>query len=81
MAMYDWNGNGDKNDSFDNFMDYQICGDSTRNSNASGHKSNDASSKGGLWIFLIIVVVASLINQGLGVLLLLVYGWLKLMGM
>ncbi|MBQ6994394.1 MAG: hypothetical protein IJN64_07920 [Lachnospiraceae bacterium] len=31
MAMYDWNGNGNKNDMADNYIEYQIYKDCTRN--------------------------------------------------
>lgn len=31
MAMYDWNGNGNRSDMADNFIEYQIYKDCTSN--------------------------------------------------
>ena len=79
MAMYDWNGNGNKNDFNDNFIEYQIYKDCTNNN--STPKSSSGSSAGGFWIVLIIAAIVSAFCEGLGVLILLGYGFLKLMGM
>ena len=79
MAMYDWNGNGNKSDFTDNFIEYQIYQECTNNN--STPKSSTGSSAGGFWIVLIIVAIVSAFSEGLGVLILLGYGFLKLMGM
>ena len=79
MAMYDWNGNGDKNDFTDNLIEYQIYQDCTNNN--STPKSSSGSSAGGFGIVFIIAAIVSVFNEGLGVLILLGYGFLKLMGM
>ena len=76
MAMYDWNGN--KNDFTDNFIEYQIYQDCTNNN--STPKSYSGSSACGFWIVLIIAAVVSAFREGFGVLILLGYGFLKLMG-
>lgn len=79
MAMYDWNGNGNRNDMVDNFMEYQIYKDCT--SNNSTPRSSANSSAGGFWIVFIIAAIVGAFNEILGALILLGYGWLKLMGM
>ena len=79
MAMYDWNGNGNKSDFTDNFIEYQIYQECTNNN--STPKSSTGSSAGGFWIVLIIAAIVSVFSEGLGVLILLGYGFLKLMGM
>ena len=81
MAMYDWNGNGNKNDMFDNVMEYQIYKKCTGNINNSTPRSSTNSSAG---VFLIVFIIAAIVgafNEILGALILLGYGWLKLMGM
>lgn len=81
MAMYDWNGNGNKNDMFDNVMEYQIYKKCTSNINNSTPRSSTNSSAG---VFLIVFIIAAIVgafNEILGALILLGYGWLKLMGM
>lgn len=81
MAMYDWNGNGNKNDMFDNVMEYQIYKKCTSNNNNSTPRNSTNSSAG---VFLIVFIIAAIVgafNEILGALILLGYGWLKLMGM
>lgn len=79
MAMYDWDGNGNKNDFTDNFIEYQIYQDCKNNN--STPKSSSGSSAGGFWIVFIIAAIVSVFSEGLGVLILLGYGFLKLVGM
>lgn len=79
MAMYDWNGNGNRNDLADNFIEYQIYKDCT--SNSSTPRSSSNSSAGGFWIVFIIAVIVSAFSEGFGILILLGYGFLKLVGM
>ena len=79
MAMYDWNGNRNRNDMVDNFIEYQIYKDCT--SNNSTPRSSTNSSAGGFWIVFIIAAIVGAFNEILGALILLGYGWLKLMGM
>lgn len=79
MAMYDWNGNGNKNDTTDNFIEYQIYKDCTNNN--STPRNSSGSPVGGFWIVFIIAAIVSAFSEGLGVLILLGYGFLKLMGM
>ena len=79
MAMYDWNGNGNKSDFTDNFIEYQIYQECTNNN--STPKISTGSSAGGFWIVFIIAAIVSAFSEGLGVLILLGYGFLKLMGM
>ena len=79
MAMYDWNGNGNKNDMFDNVIEYQIYKNCTNNN--STPRSSTNSSAGGFWIVFIIAAIVGAFNEILGALILLGYGWLKLIGM
>ena len=79
MAMYDWNGNGNRNDMTDNFIEYQIYKDCT--SNNSTPRSSTNTSGSGFWIVFIIACIVSAFSEGLGVLILIGYGLLKLMGM
>lgn len=79
MAMYDWNGNGNRNDMTDNFIGYQIYKDCTNNNSTS--RNCASSSVGGFWIVFIIAAIVSAFSEGLGVLILLGYGFLKIMGM
>ena len=81
MAMYDWNGNENKNDMVDNFIDYQIYKDCTQNSGTSRSTSTSSSPASGFWIVFIIAAIVSAFSEGFGVLILLVYGLLKIMGM
>ena len=79
MAMHDWNGNGNKNDMTDHFMEYQIYKDCTRDNNTSNSSTNKSGS--GFWIVFIIACIVSAFSEGLGVLIILGYGLLKLLGM
>lgn len=79
MAMYDWNGNGNKNDMADNYIEYQIYKECTENN--STPKSSSNTSAGGFLIVFIIAMIVSAFSEGLGLLILLGYGFLKLMGM
>lgn len=76
MAMYDWNGNGNRNDMTDNFIEYQIYKDCN-----STPRSSTNTSGSGFWIVFIIACIVSAFSEGLGVLILIGYGLLKLMGM
>ena len=79
MAMYDWNGNGNKSDFTDNFIEYQIYQECTNNN--STPRSSSGSSAGGFWLVFIIASIVSAFSEGFGLLILLGYGFLKLMGM
>lgn len=79
MAMYDWNGNGNRSDMADNFMEYQIYKDCTSNSRMPKTSTNASGSS--FWIVFIIVCIVSGFSEGFGVLILLGYGLLKLWGM
>lgn len=79
MAMYDWNGNGNRNDMADNFIEYQIYKDCT--SNNSTPRSSANSSGSSFWIVFIIACIVDAFCGGLGVLIMLGYGFLKLLGM
>lgn len=79
MAMFDWNGNGNRNDMIDNVIEYQIYKNCT--SNNSTPRSSANSSEDGFWIVFIIAAIVGAFNEILGVLILLGYGWLKLMSM
>ena len=81
MAMYDWNGNGNRNDMTDNFIEYQIYKDCTINNSTPRNSTNTNTSGSGFWIVLIIACIVSAFSEGLGVLILIVYGLLKIMGM
>lgn len=79
MAMYDWNGNGNKNDVTDNFIEYQIYKDCT--SKNSTLRSSSKTSSGGFWMVFIISLIAEVACGGMGVLIFLGYLFLKMMGM
>ena len=79
MAMYDWNGNGNKSDMADNFIEYQIYKDCTSGSHTP--RTSNSTSGMGFWIVFIIACVVDALCGGLGVLIMLVYGVLKLLGM
>ena len=78
-AIYDWNGNGNRNDMADNFIEYQIYKDCT--SNNSTPRSSTNSSGSSFWIVFIIACIVDAFCGGLGVLIMLGYGFLKLLGM
>ena len=79
MAMYDWNGNGNRNDMADNFIEYQIYQDCTSNNSAPRSSTNSSGSS--FWIVFIIACIVDAFCGGLGVLIMLGYGLLKLLGM
>ena len=79
MAKYDWNGNGNRNDMADNFIEYQIYKDCT--SNNSTPRSSANSSGSSFWIVFIIACIVDAFCGGLGVLIMVGYGFLKLLGM
>ena len=79
--MYDWNGNGNRNDMTDNFIEYQIYKDCTSNNSTPRNSTNTNTSGSGFWIVFIIACIVSAFSEGLGVLILIGYGLLKLMGM
>ena len=79
MAMYDWNGNGNRNDMVDNFIEYQIYKDCTSKNSTPRSSSNSSASV--FWIVFIIAMIVGAFNEILGALILLCYGWLKLAGM
>lgn len=79
MALFDWNGNGNKNDMVDNFIEYQIF-TNLASENNTPRTSNNTSGVG-FWIVFSIACVADALCGGLGVLIMLVYGVLKLLGM
>ena len=79
MAIYDWNGNGNRNDMADNFIEYQIYKDCT--SKNSTPRSSANSSGSSFWIVFIIACIVDAFCGGLGVLIMLGYGFLKLLGM
>lgn len=58
MAMYDWNGNGNKNDLFDNSIDYQIYRKLTNNTSMQKNSSGSSSSSLGIVLFLIVIVLS-----------------------
>ena len=78
MAIYDWNGNGNRNDMADNFIEYQIYKDCR--SNNSTPRSSTNSSGSSFWIVFIIACIVDAFCGGLGVLIMLGYGFLKLLG-
>lgn len=75
MAMHDWNGNGNRNDRADHYIEYQVYKDS------ADRTGKNSDSGRGFLIACIIAGVASLFFPGLGVLILLGYGLLKFLGM
>ena len=78
MAMYDWNGNGDRNDMVDNFVEYQIFMDCTSDPGISS--STNTWGSGFLLVFVIACIVAAF-NKLFGVLILIGYLFFKSMGM
>lgn len=56
MAMRDWNGNGNKNDVADNFMEYQIYKDCINNNSTPRRNTNTSGSSFGI-VFMIACVV------------------------
>lgn len=79
MAMHDWNGNGRKNDIGDRYIEYQIYKDCTGSHNIQRKASKSSGST--VWMVLLIAVLVSIFNESLGVMILLGYGFLKLLGM
>ena len=79
MAMYDWNGNGNRNDMADNFIEYQIYKDCTNNSSTPRSSTNSSGSS--FWIVFIIACIVDAFCGGLGILIMLGYGLLKFLGM
>lgn len=73
MAMNDWNQNG-KSDLFDSFNDYQ----NYKNSNNSGGLHNRGCFKNSTLIMLIIVIIVSLFSDTIALIILLGYGFIKL---
>ena len=57
MAMYDWNGNGNKNDMADNYMEYQIYKDCTSNNKTPRSSTNTSGSS-----FLIVFIIACIVD-------------------
>lgn len=78
MAMYDWNGNGNRNDVTDNFVEYQIYKDCTRNNRTPRSSANTSGSS--FWIVFIIACIVNAIWGGIGVLILVGYGLFKWFG-
>lgn len=58
MAMHDWNGNGNKNDLFDNSIEYQIYRKFTNNTSSQKNSSGSSSSGLGIVLFLIVIVLS-----------------------
>ena len=56
MAMGDWNGNGNKNDVADNFMEYQIYKDCINNNSTPRRNTNTSGSSFGIVIMIACVV-------------------------
>lgn len=79
MAMYDWNGNGNRSDMADSFIEYQIYKECTSNSPTPRPTMNASGSSFGI-VFIIACIVDACCG-GLGVLIMLGYGLLKLLGM
>lgn len=78
MAMYDWNGNGDRNDMVDNFVEYQIFMDSAGD---TGIPSSTNTWGSGFWLVFVIAGIVAAFNELLGALILLGYIFMKSMGM
>lgn len=78
MAMFDWNGNGNKNDMVDNYIEYQIF----TNLASDDHTPRTTNNKFGInyWIVFIIACVVSAFSEGLGALIFAVYLVLKWLG-
>lgn len=79
MAMDDWNGNGNKNDVADNFMEYQIYKDCINNNSTPRRNTNTSGSSFG--IVIMVACVVEVFCGGFGALIILGYGLLKLLGM
>lgn len=58
MAMHDWNVNGNKNDLFDNSIEYQIYRKFTNNTSSQNNSSGSSSSRLGIVLFLIVIVLS-----------------------
>ena len=61
MAMYDWNGNGEKNDMFDDFMDYQIFQEISGENEQSSY--TPSRGKGMSTFGAVVSVIAGLVLQ------------------
>ncbi len=79
MAMRDWNGNGRKNDIGDRYIEYQIYKDCTSNDNTQRKASKSSGST--LLIVLLIACIVSIFDENVGTMILLGYGFLKILGM
>ena len=79
MAMYDWNGNGNRNDKVDNYIEYQIFTNLASDNNTPRSSKNTSGIN--YWIVFIIACVVSAFSEGLAALILVVYWALKWLGM
>lgn len=79
MAFFDWDGNGSNNDFIDNMVEYQIYKECTSENDTPRHSTN--TSGRGFWTVFIIACVCASLNEGLGILVILGYIFLKMMGL
>lgn len=79
MALFDWNGNGNKNDMVDNYIEYQIFTNLASENNTPRTSNNTSGIN--YWIVFIIACVVSAFSEGLGALIMVGYLVLKWLGM
>lgn len=54
--FHDWNGNGRKDDAFDNLMDWHIMNEATKRNNGGGGGGNNGGCCGGLFMLLLVTI-------------------------
>jgi len=79
MALFDWNGNGNKNDMVDNYIEYQVFTNLASENNTPRTSNNTSGTS--YWIVFIIACVVSAFSEGLGALIFVGYLVLKWLGM
>jgi len=60
MAIYDWNQNG-KKDMQDDYLEYKIYQESTKNNQASGGRSQ--ANSGGCLMFVIVLFIIGILSN------------------
>ena len=79
MALFDWNGNGNKNDMVDNFIEFQIFTNYISENNTPRTSNNTSGIS--FWRAFIIACLVATVSEVLGGLIMVGYLVLKWLGM